>query len=228
MNRLIKTIISVMIENSLFRDRFFITGVILCIISQSVSMVALAIDDKNMVFYIFLINYIITLIYFITLIVKAIFRRKTNRFCRIFPALVLWLISAYSLNRSAKVFDSSQVWFPVTLTLISIACISLAYFQMMPYYLRCFTMAVTGVAIIVFLYLSSFLLKLCIIALIIFWIFFGIPLHSFVPVVFLIFIIKWIVKFRKDIRGTVWALLTGAVVAVIYIAAFVGKSIYVL
>ncbi len=206
-------------KEPLFRDTHYMVGIVLILISFSIYLLGLnATDDTAL--GVFFVNFIFTGIYWASVILAAIFSRKTYRFCRIFPALVLSLISAYSLNRCMNIFDASPFWFSVTLVLISAACLGLMYFRDMSYYLRLLTMAVIGVGMVVFLYLSVYLVPVYPTSALIFWVL-GISLHAFVPILFLIFITLWLFRFGEDNRKTLRALIAGAGVVVTLAVIFI-------
>ncbi len=205
-------------KESLFRDTHYKIGLILILISFSMYLLGLMVEGEASL-GVFFVNYLFTAGYFGSVILSALFSRKTYRFCRIFPALVLSLISAHSLNRYMNIFDASPFWFSITLVLISAACLGLAYFKAMPGYLRLLIMAVLGVGMVTFLYLSIYLVPVYPTSAIVFWVL-GISLHGFVPLLFLIFIITWLIRFSEDNRKSIRALVAGAGVVVIFAVVF--------
>jgi XrtN system VIT domain protein len=205
-------------KEPLFRDTQFKVGVIWVLISFVIYLSGLGLDGERSL-WIFFINYIFTAVYFGAVILTALFSRKDYRFFRIFPALVLSLISAYSLNRSMNIFDASPLWLSITLVLVSVACLGLAFFRNMPHYLRYLTMAVTGAGMVVFLYLSIYLAPVYPLSGAIFWVL-GISLHSFVPLLFLIFLVAWLIRYNEETRKTVRALVAGAGLTLVAVTVF--------
>ncbi len=202
----------------LFRDKLYGTGIILVLVSFIIYLLGLLVKGEASL-GIFFINYIFTAGYWIAVIITAIFVRKKYRFCRIFPALILSLISAYSLNRSMNVFDASPFWFSIVLLFISAACLSLAFFRDIPTLLRLLAMFVMGLGMMVFLYLSIYLVPIYPAGAALFWAL-GISLHSFVPLLFLTFFIIWFCKFVSSERHALWPLLSGVGFVLILVVVF--------
>ncbi|MDR2040394.1 MAG: XrtN system VIT domain-containing protein [Bacteroidales bacterium] len=157
----------------------------------------------------FFVNYIFTAIAWVYLAISVIFFRKTFRFFRIFPVLVLSLISAYSLNRFMNLFDTSPLWFFLVLVLVSLACLSLAGFRGMNRYFQWLVLTLVGVGIVVFFYLGIYLIPAYPVSAFLFWVL-GISLHSFVPLLFLIFIFIWIFRYTRKGEMAVKGLYAGS------------------
>ncbi|MDR2848585.1 MAG: hypothetical protein LBV39_05710, partial [Bacteroidales bacterium] len=200
----------------LFRDQHYGVGVLLTGFSMFIYLLSINVKE-DAALPIFFVNFICTASYWLSVLISAIFRRKSYRFCRILPALTLSLISAYSLNRCMNIFDASPWWFAVVLVLVSIASLSLAFYKDMPYPVRVLTMAVTGMGLIVFTYLAIYLTPMYLISAALFWIL-GVSLHSFVPLLFIIFLLRWLFKFgdRQALKG----LFTGAGAVILVVIVF--------
>ncbi len=178
----------------LFRDKQYGIGLILVSVSFLIYLLGLNVKEEGEALGIFFVHFIFTAGYWLSVIISAIFFRKKYRFCRVFPALVLSLISAYALNRCMNIFDASPFWFSIVLATISAACLSLAFFKEMPRPLRLAVSAIVGAGMIVFLYLAVYLVPIYPISMAIFWVL-GISLHGFVPLLFIVFISVWLYKF---------------------------------
>ncbi|MDR3094810.1 MAG: XrtN system VIT domain-containing protein [Bacteroidales bacterium] len=202
----------------LFRDQQYGVGVLLAGFNTLVYLLSINIkgDDALPVFF---LTFFASGGYWLSVLISATFRRKTYRFCRIFPALVLSLVSAYTLNRMMNVFDASPWWFTVILTVVSIACLSLAFYKEMPQPVRILTLAVTGVGLVVFIYLAVYLTPIYAFSVAFFWIL-GISLHSFVPLLFVIFLLRWLFKFAGNDKKALNGLFAGAGTVIVVIIVF--------
>ena len=203
------------------QNKQYTVGLVLVIISTLFYLLGMLFPIEN-VDGVFFAHFIITAgywIWFLVMVFVALLKRETIQFHLIFPGLVLAFISAYALNREITVFHTSTAWFAVTQVLVSVACLSLVFFREMPRYLRCATMFVLGIGLIVFLYLSVFLLSIYPLSLIFFWVL-GISLHSFVPLFFVIAICVWLLKMGKVDKKACWAAVGGVGLAVASLAIF--------
>jgi XrtN system VIT domain protein len=207
-------------KNIFIQSRIYFVGIILVIISAILHFFAQFITN-GAEFAVFLVNYLLTAGYWLYMVFLALFRRKEKkiRFNFIFPALLLALISAYALNRSMNVFDASPVWFSVVLVLVSTACLALEYFEQMNKWLKTGTMFLVGVGILVFLYLAIYLTPIYPMSAVVF-LALGLSLHSFVPLLFCLFIIIWIVKHLHKQTAAFIAFLSGIATVVVMVVVF--------
>ena len=202
----------------LFQDNQYSIGVALVVVSFAIYLLGINTKD-DIAFGVFFFNFILTFLYWLSIIITVIFKRKTFQFCRIFPALTLALISAYSLNRNMNIFDQSPLWFFIVLVVVSIACLSLTFFQEMSRLLRFLVLTIIGMGMIAFLYLSYYLIPIYPVGLIIFWVL-GISLHTFVPLAFIVFISIWIYKFGKSDKKALTGLAVGTGFTILVIVVF--------
>ena len=203
----------------LFRDnQYSISGMILVVVSFIVYLLGINLKE-DVALGIFFFNFILTVLYWLYIIITLIFSRRKIQFCYVFPALVLSLISAYSLNRSMNVFDQSPLWFSIVLVVVSIACLSLASFQKTSQLLRFLVLTIVGMGMVVFLYLSYYLIPMYPVGLIIFWVL-GISLHTFVPLAFIVFISIWLYKFGKSDKKALAGLAVGTGFTILVIVVF--------
>ncbi len=162
----------------------------------------------------FFVNFAFTVIYAIILFAS---RRKGSQLRSL--VLILFLISAYSLNREMGVFDTSAPWFAVALVLICSCFILFSIFDTLPawlQYVQCFTL---GISFVVFAYLSIYLIPLYAISAIA-SVILGFSLHAFVPVFFgmhAIAIMRFVTGNAKKLWRFFWA---GAAVAVTFAVVF--------
>jgi XrtN system VIT domain protein len=80
-------------------------------------------------------------------------------------------------------------------------------------------MAVIGAGMVIFLYLSVYLAPMYPFSGVLFWVL-GLSLHSFVPLLFLIFLVAWLIRYSSDNRKTIRALAAGAGLTLALAAVF--------
>ncbi|HET7898922.1 MAG TPA: XrtN system VIT domain-containing protein, partial [Flavisolibacter sp.] len=137
--------------------------------------------EQYMLFFFF--NFGAAIGYQVVLWLNRSSRIKAHRLHYRVIKLVLLLISAYALNREMEVFAASPTWFSILLVALCINYLAAIVFYQMPAWLRHLSFVLHGVAFFTFGYLAIYLLPLYAIS-IPALLFFGISLHSFVPLLF--------------------------------------------
>jgi XrtN system VIT domain protein len=165
----------------------------------------------------FFLNVLITVTY--AFLGKNILKGDGSHTKDRFVFLLLFLISAYSLNRALSVFQDSADWLSVLLVVSSIVYLALPYMAGMPQPVRQALAFAIGVATMLWLYLTLYLTPLYIICIV------ALPAlafssHAFVPALLLFFTIKWqVYTLRRDRRLAIGFSL-GIVISLIVITAF--------
>lgn len=203
------------------KDEFYIGGLIVIIVSLAVFCIPFFIDlpaDRTM--GLFIVNFACTLGYF--LVLKAYGRLKKGRegLIPLFLLLILFLISAFSLNRDMGIFDGSVTWLSVVLVILCINYILFQLFDVFPRWLQHTMTALLGVAAIVFLYFSLYLAPLYVVSTVIVWVL-GISAHSFVPLLFLLFTIKLIRRTARNDKKLWYSFAGGATAILIFALVFI-------
>lgn len=133
--------------------------------------------------------------------------------------LILFLISAYALNREMDVFAASPVWFSVVLVLLSVNYLSAPFFNQMPMALRHLSFVLYGLGFVAFVYLALYLLPLYILS-IPAMLALGISFHTFVPLLFCVLTV-FLVKRLAQNRKRYWISFGGGIVgALLFCFAF--------
>jgi len=195
-------------------DHTYRVGLIVLFISLVVFCIPefVRLDQDDKIFY-FLLNYVLTVFYFLHLFFdKRIFRRRGRGVRGIF--LVLLLISAYALNRTMDVFASSVPWLSILLVICSINYLLIPYKALMPKGILYVHGMVLGVSLCLFIYLAIYLVPIYAFSAIL-SIGLGISLHAFVAILFVIYTIK--VMLRLKPKGIV----PGVVITCLIIIAYV-------
>jgi XrtN system VIT domain protein len=142
--------------------------------------------EEQAEFGLFVFNFSLTGIYFLIRVVNRKQIEKEKKIHHLFLLLILFLISAYSLNREIPVFENSVNWFAGLLILLCINYVAFALFDSMPQWARHSISFINGAGFITFLYLSIYLLPLLPIGVIGAFLL-GVSLHVFVPLLFTIY-----------------------------------------
>jgi len=142
--------------------------------------------DEQTEFGLFVLNFSLTGTYFLIRVVNRKQIEKENKIHHLFLLLILFLISAYSLNREMSVFENSVSWFAGLLILLCCNYVAFAFFESMPQWARHLISCINGVGFIAFLYLAIYLLPLSPVGLIGSFLL-GVSLHVFVPLLFTIY-----------------------------------------
>ena len=171
-------------------DWAFYGGVIISVLSFLVfwvpSILHLPVDLQV---GIFCVNYALAVLYFSFIWLSGRLRKGRNGLILRIIFLVLSLISCYSLNKQITVFDEPISWFALVQILICINYIGFGFYNHLPISIRNLMMFVLGIAILVFLYMSIYLVPLFFLG-VLGLIVLGISFHVFVPVLFVIYTIK--------------------------------------
>jgi XrtN system VIT domain protein len=136
--------------------------------------------------------------------------------------LLISLISAYSLNRLLPLFSENASWFNVLLLCVSANYLVLPYFQKLPFVVRHVSATLCGVSLIVFLYLSGYLIPgyafsiLALPAL-------GLSAHTFIPLIFVVTTVFLAIALGNIGKQYLKSFFAGSAVVV---AIVVGFAIY--
>jgi XrtN system VIT domain protein len=150
----------------------------------------------------FMINFALAGFYFILLWGSGRLRKGREGLHPLLLFLVLFLVSAYALNRDITVFDESITWFAALQVLLCINYLAFAFFDRLPAWLQHTMCFILGIAMVVFFYLACYLLPLYLMGMLAFFAL-GISLHTFVPLLFCIYTVVLIRK-KARINNKYW------------------------
>jgi XrtN system VIT domain protein len=145
----------------------------------------------------FFMQYVLVVVYFFALLFSGRFRKGRNGLHVVTLFLLLFLLSAYALNRAMNVFATSTGWFIVALIVFSINLLSFAFIKAFPRIVRVCMFFILGVSLCCYIYLSIYLLPVSILGVVGFFLL-GIPLHAFVPA---LLVMHTIIVFRRSFKG---------------------------
>ncbi|HSC38354.1 MAG TPA: XrtN system VIT domain-containing protein [Chitinophagaceae bacterium] len=203
-------------------ESLYVIGLALIVMSLGlfcIPIIAPAAGDNT--FSIFFVNFLLTALYFLMVLFSGRLRKGRGGLYPMFLFLVLFLISAYALNREMNVFDNSAGWFAVVLVLACINYIMLVFLEDLPRWAQHLLCFIAGVSLMVFLYLAIYLIPLYVVGAVA-AIALGFSLHTFVPALFVIYTIVFLRKATRINRQYHISFWTGAgfvlVLAIVFVA----------
>ncbi len=143
----------------------------------------------------FLVNLLFTAMYFVALLVHGKLRKGRLGLYAMFVFLAIFLVSAYALNREMEVFKTSTGWLSAVLIISCINLILFAYRENISPCIQYLMSFIAGISFVIFGYLVIYLIPLYALSAI-GAVFLGISLHSFVPLLFCIYIIVLFSKLK--------------------------------
>jgi len=181
-------------------------------------------DKSDLFSKTFVGHYLLCLFYLGTLIYNRAYGfRKSWKAVNLDKTIILinlFLISAFALNRDLPVFESSVDWLCVYLIITSLNLLSFKYFKIFPYWLNIIQYILLGIALLLYVYLSLFVIQLYLVGLL-GAILFGIGFHIFVPLT-LIIACKFLMKHSQQIRRvSFYWILIGFCLPIFYVGYFV-------
>lgn len=168
----------------------------------------------------FIVHYAFAAGYFIALWATGRLRTGREGLMPLFLFLILFLISAFSLNRDMTVFEELVPWFAIVLAVLCINYILFKLFDRFSRWLQHTMVVLLGVAAIVFTYMSFYTVPLYLVGIIASFAL-GISLHSFVPLLFLMFTIKLMRKITRENKSLWISFAGGGVAVLVYAISFV-------
>ncbi|OQP58627.1 XrtN system VIT domain-containing protein [Niastella populi] len=170
----------------------------------------------------FVINYAIAVIYFVILLAGRRLKKGRDGLMPLILFLILFLISAYSLNREMTVFEKPVTWFAVLQVILCVNYIAFAFFKRFPRWLQYVMTFLLGIALVTFLYLAIYLFPLYILSVMASFVL-GISAHSFVGLLFVIYTIALLRKVVKDNQALFVSFLGGAGASLVVVVVFVVR-----
>lgn len=217
------------LKQAIFGDTTLLLGIGSILLSLGIFLLPELIYGGNMrdtYFGIFILNYLISIVFFILFWVREIPKFKLSIFYQKmeygFIHLILCLISAYSLNREIPVFEQSVPWLQAVLVLQGIF---LLLFFVKDFFSKWFLFilwSVIGISFSLFLYLSIYLIQLYPVGLIGFPAF-GISLHAFVPLWFVLTLFGYLVRKDNRKRNNIAGFVLGILVCLMGTTIFMYK-----
>ena len=175
----------------------------------------------------FCLSNVICWFYFIVMLGSGRLRKGRNGIVLMFIFLLLALLSAYTLNREIPVFRTSATWFSVLLMICCFNYLLAFFYQQMSRVMQGIHLFVMGISLLVFFYLAVYLAPQYILSAAFFWVL-GIPLHSFVPLLLVIYTAVWISRCTENnssLRICAWSGTgTAVLITCTYVTAWIIES----
>lgn len=134
-------------------------------------------------------------------------------------ALLLFLISAYALNRMMIIFYDNTPWFSVLLIITGINLLLFHYVEVLPKKVRVAMGFILGISMMAILYLVCYLLPIYPIS-IPGLLVLGISIHSFIPAFLLIHVWFLFYEHIRPVRAAMWSMFSGVLLSLVVIIAF--------
>lgn len=160
-------------------------GLVLIGLSGAAYITQSSIANKGSVFPYFMFCYSLVIAF---MVMRRLMRNSVEDDRKIFHRtllLTLFLISSYSLNEGMELFAPSVIWFRIVLIGVTLNLLLYAYWQFLPHWTKKGMSLINGVGIVVFLYLSLYLLPGYPLAGLLLPVL-GVSFHLFVPLFLLI------------------------------------------
>lgn len=201
-----------------FNDKIYCVGVIFLLITLIIYLIPNLLRTEDILVWFFL-NHAITVGYFLTLWISGRLRRGREGLHPFFLFLLMFLVSAYALNRTIPVFEVSATWFAVTIILCSLNYIAFAFIRVAPVPVRIVMFFLLGLSLCCYLYMTIYILPFTVFGLIAFF-FFGISLHALVPLLFFLYSIRLFCRSHARQRSYKLAFWSGIGITVLIVLVY--------
>ncbi|MEM6964914.1 MAG: XrtN system VIT domain-containing protein [Bacteroidota bacterium] len=212
---------------SILKDFTFRLGLALLIISSSFFFLTMSKSTSNFepLTSVFFFNYLFFCFYFFWLVGNN--KKATGKLFKFSDLkknillLLLFNVSAYSLNRSIPVFQNSTEWLQVFLVALNLAMIAfcLRPRPLRPDAINFFILIVLSLGFVFQIYQAIYLIPLYGFSVMAFW-FFGIPIHSFIAIWFCVTLYKMLKKYQHAADVYRWFILGSMATPLVVVVAF--------
>jgi XrtN system VIT domain protein len=201
------------------QDSLLLTGLAFILLSLFIFSIPLLFhtsSDSSFGFFAF--SFLISIAYFIILIGNKRDWKPGHKRHYILLSLILFLISAYGLNRDMDVFAASPSWLCIVLVVLCSNYILSIFYDSLHPLLRVLVLALLGISTILFLYLSIYLVPIYAIS-IPGLLAFGISVHTFVPALLCVHTVLLVAQLAGDHKKS-WISFASGVVGVFAVVVF--------
>ncbi len=167
----------------------------------------------------FLIHYALLAFYFFAVLFSGRLKRGRGGLPFVIITLLLFLISAYALNRNMDVFHESAGWVQVLLVVTSINLLLSSIEMEVPNYLKMVQVILLTLSAIFYTYLALYLFPIYAFGLL-GTIAVGIGLHAFAPALLLLYSVRILLKEIKKLPILKWVSWTAASICVVFVTGF--------
>jgi XrtN system VIT domain protein len=184
-----------MLLKKMLANRLYAIGVLLLIISLGVFSIPLATTGDEAYVPIFMACMICAIAYFFIRRYSEE-RKGPHGTDYVLINLLLFLVSAYALNRNMEVFSATPPWMCVLLLSIGLNFIVAFYFESLPSWLRTVVLLIAGVSALLFFYLAFYLMPLYAIS-VPALLFFGVSIHTYIPALLLYYTFRKVAQVSR-------------------------------
>lgn len=175
------------------------------------------VNSNDAVITTFFITYAVAILYF--LFVRLALKKATRMLSHDVFTVLLFLVSAYALNREMTVFLESVDWQSVLLVLTGISMIASCFFNVLPLPTNLIISFILGISSILFFYLACYVAPLYFVSVPLLLVL-GFSIHSFVPIMMLIVLWKIVSKMKAHNTLNFVFFLSGVGVSILTIILF--------
>lgn len=204
------------------KDELFLVGLMAIAVAAGVFWLPFKIDGRPLQ-GVFVVNFGIAILYLIVILFSGRLRKGRNGLPPFLLFLVLSLISAYTLNREIEIFDVSTDWLSILLVVSSVNYIAVFWYDEMPRWMKFLHVILLSFSLCLFVYLAIYLIPQYMFSAFFFWVLL-LPMHSFVPLLFVIYTIFWLRRIadsNRKLAVTIGATLgTAAATVVLYLVSW--------
>lgn len=204
------------------KDELFLVGLMAIAVAAGVFWLPFKIDGRPLQ-GVFVVNFGIAILYLIVILFSGRLRKGRNGLPPFLLFLILSLISAYTLNREIQIFDVSTDWLSILLVVSSVNYIAVFWYDEMPRWMKFLHVILLSFSLCLFVYLAIYLIPQYIFSAFFFWVLL-LPMHSFVPLLFVIYTIFWLRRIadsNRKLAVTIGATLgTAAATVVLYLVSW--------
>lgn len=173
----------------------------------------LPVNDNG--FGVFMLNYSLSLTYTGYLLWNRRRRVEEHRVHYRSSQLILFLISAFALNREITVFATSPFWLCCVLVGVCANYLVAALYDSLPRWAQVLNTFIMGVAFVLFAYYAVYVLPLYIIS-VVGLIALGISIHTFIPLLLCINSVRHVMR-QASGRNGYWMAFTGGVISCVMV-----------
>ncbi|TAD81519.1 MAG: XrtN system VIT domain-containing protein [Bacteroidetes bacterium] len=177
------------------REAFFRLGIILLTTSFGIylatNLITSAMFEDHM--RLFMLHYAVVVFYFLLALFNGRYKKGRGGLPLVIITLLLFLISAYALNRQMDIFHTSVGWVQALLVVTSINLLLASLNIQLPYAIKVLQVFALTVGALFYTYLALYLIPIYAFGFI-GAIAIGIGLHAFVPLLLLIYTITILIK----------------------------------
>lgn len=204
-----------------FKDNMYNFGVVVLVLTLIFFCIGEVIPPKEEGEFIgwFFANYFFTCAYFITLLVSGRLRKRRDGLPLMMLFLLIFLVSAYSLNRFLPVFAKSASWFAATVILCSVNYLAFAYLRFLPLLARLCMFFLLGLSFCCFLYMTVYIFPFSLYGMMGFFLL-GIPLHAILPLLLCVYTVRVWRKNRQQRRSYDIAFFSGIGATVLFVVVY--------